>query len=215
MSPFNNRSIPAFFFCRDTSSPSSDRLKDAAEALPAPWGSVSCRHVLRSYFMCLFPPPLPVFLMLGTQHLHWIGFSSSPFVMRFSLFFLSYFSRRACFLFFFPLADCHFAVYGLFLIQLLFWLRASQLSSALPISLPPSLCDSLACLVSRGDFAVKAWLCSLAPLQTQAFLTSRLALFRAETSFSPVVAPFALVGARLEGASCSPASFNSLVFYRQ
>lgn len=101
LSPFNNRSIPAFVFCRDTSSPSSDRLKDAAEALPAPWGSVSCRHVLRSYFMCFFPPPLPVFLMLGTQHLHWIGFSSSPFVMRFSLFFLSYFSRRACFFFLF------------------------------------------------------------------------------------------------------------------
>lgn len=57
--------------------------------------------------------------------------------MRFSLFFLLYFSRRACFVFLVPLADCHFAVYGLFLIQLLFWLRASQLSSlSLHLSLP-------------------------------------------------------------------------------
>lgn len=41
----------------------------------------------------------------------------------------------------------------------------------------------------QGGFAVKARLGSPAPLQTQAFLTSRRALFSAETSFPPPVVP--------------------------
>lgn len=127
--------------------------------------------------------------------------------MRFSLFFLLYFNHKACFFF---IADCHFAVYGLFLIQLLFWLRASLLSS-----LSLSLCDSLACLVSRG-FRCKglALLPRYSPNTGIPHISPRFVQSRNE--FLPRCRPLCAC-CRAFGRSelCTSVIEHRLVFYRQ